>query len=279
MKWLKNRAERSFIFPAIIPALYLFVKLKYLYIQYAWISTMKKQKNSNHSVKVEKMVEFVETFDHYHQKFNFRNFFSCPVKLLKNLKLGSKFNHSLKHHGYLHSTIWKALYNFKIKKPRKQVVTNFSFKMFKICRFLRSSKCSKIIAEKRFTVVFGLFVLFSTGNIPFEYIWSKGSKLSGKAKLGTWTNSSMQNSMVILTFSIFGQKRLFGRIWYRGVAIVGLGWSLGRGATIVPGVFGTGSGFCVVQRNAGKFYFLFFRGFFPSVIKIFILGRVLGTRL
>ena len=150
MKLLKNRAERGFIFPAIIPALYLFVKLKYLYIQYAWISTMKKQKNSNHSVKVEKMVEFVETFDHYHQKFNFVNFFSCPVKLLKNLKLGSKFNHSLKHNGYLHSTIWKALYNFKIKKPRKQVVTNFSFKMFKICRFLRSSNCSEIRAELTF---------------------------------------------------------------------------------------------------------------------------------
>ena len=36
----------------------LLVKLKYLYIQYAWISIMKKQ-NSNQNVKIEKMMAFV----------------------------------------------------------------------------------------------------------------------------------------------------------------------------------------------------------------------------
>ena len=46
----------------------LLVKLKYLYIQYAWIS-IKKKENSNQNVKIEKMVAFVKTFDHYHQKF------------------------------------------------------------------------------------------------------------------------------------------------------------------------------------------------------------------
>ena len=54
----------------------LLVKLKYLYTQYAWISIMKKH-NSNQNVKVEKKV----VFDHYHHKFNFGIFFSCPVKL------------------------------------------------------------------------------------------------------------------------------------------------------------------------------------------------------
>ena len=58
----------------------LLVKLKYLYIQYAWISIMKKQ-NSNQNLKVEKMMIFVKTFDYYHRKFNFGIFFSCPVKL------------------------------------------------------------------------------------------------------------------------------------------------------------------------------------------------------
>ena len=52
--------------------------LKYLYIQYAWISIMKKQ-NSNQNVKVEKMVAFVKSFDHCYHKFNFDNFFSCPL--------------------------------------------------------------------------------------------------------------------------------------------------------------------------------------------------------
>ena len=58
----------------------LLVKLQYLYIQYAWISIMKKQ-SSNQNVKVEKMMVFVKTFDHYYHKFNFGDFFSCPVKL------------------------------------------------------------------------------------------------------------------------------------------------------------------------------------------------------
>ena len=39
----------------------LLAKLKNLYIQYAWISIMKKQ-NSNQNVKVEKMVVFVKTW-------------------------------------------------------------------------------------------------------------------------------------------------------------------------------------------------------------------------
>ena len=46
----------------------LLVKLKYLYIQYAWISILRKQ-NNNQNVKVEKMVVLVKTFDHYHHNF------------------------------------------------------------------------------------------------------------------------------------------------------------------------------------------------------------------
>ena len=49
----------------------LLVKLKSLYIQYT--SIMKKQ-YSNQNVKVEKMVVFVKTFDHYHYKLIFGNF-------------------------------------------------------------------------------------------------------------------------------------------------------------------------------------------------------------
>ena len=46
----------------------LLVKLKYLYIQYAWISIMKEQ-NSNQNEVVEKMVVLVKTVNHYHHKF------------------------------------------------------------------------------------------------------------------------------------------------------------------------------------------------------------------
>ena len=51
----------------------LLVKLKNLYIQFAWVSIMEKQ-NSNQNMKVE---------------FNFGNFFSCPVncKIISNCNL------------------------------------------------------------------------------------------------------------------------------------------------------------------------------------------------
>ena len=69
---------------------------------------MKKQNNQNE--KVEKMVVFVKTFEHYQCKFNLGNFFNCPVKLQKNLELKFKlkFNHGFTKHGYLHSAVWKA---------------------------------------------------------------------------------------------------------------------------------------------------------------------------
>ena len=61
----------------------LLVKLKYLYIQYAWISIMKKQ-NSNQNVKVEKMVVLVKTFDHYHNKFQL---FQLSCKIAKEFEI------------------------------------------------------------------------------------------------------------------------------------------------------------------------------------------------
>ena len=60
----------------------LLVKLKQLYIQYAWISVMKIQ-NSNQNVKVEKMVVLVKDFSHYHHKFQL---FQQTCKIVKQLE-------------------------------------------------------------------------------------------------------------------------------------------------------------------------------------------------
>ena len=60
----------------------LLVKLKYLYIQYAWISIMKKQ-NSNQNVKVEKMVVLAKTFDYHHYKFQL---FQLSCKIVKEFE-------------------------------------------------------------------------------------------------------------------------------------------------------------------------------------------------
>ena len=63
----------------------LLVKLKYLYIQYAWISIMKKKKkkNSDQNVKVERMVVRFKTFDHYYHKFEL---FQLPCKIVKEFE-------------------------------------------------------------------------------------------------------------------------------------------------------------------------------------------------
>ena len=57
----------------------LLVKLKYLYIEYAWISIMKKQ-NNNQNRKAEKMGVLVKTFHHYHHKFQL---FQLPCKIVQ----------------------------------------------------------------------------------------------------------------------------------------------------------------------------------------------------
>ena len=80
MKWLKNGPGKCLYFMQLFLHLdkILLIKLQYLYIQYAWISIMKKH-FSNQNGKVEKMVVLVKTFDHYHHH-NFQLFhLSCKI--------------------------------------------------------------------------------------------------------------------------------------------------------------------------------------------------------
>ena len=62
-------------------------------------------------LKRERMVEFVKTYGHYHDKFKFGHFFHFLSKILKDLhlKFRSKFNYVLTNHGYLHSAILHVL--------------------------------------------------------------------------------------------------------------------------------------------------------------------------
>ena len=61
------------------------------------------------------------------------NFFNCPVKLWRNLKLKfrSKFNHGSTNPGYLRSAVWKALYKFKIKRAKEARNSQFFFQNVK----------------------------------------------------------------------------------------------------------------------------------------------------
>ena len=115
---------------------------------------------------------FLKTFDYYHRIFNFGNFFSCPVKLQKNLKLKFrwKFNHGFINHGYLHSAVWKALCNFKVKRAQETRDTQFLFQNVKnneileIFKIFKNNRWINVYYTKMQTlVVLGLLVLFSTG--------------------------------------------------------------------------------------------------------------------
>ena len=51
----------------------------------------------------------------------------------KNLKLKfrPKFNHGFTDHGYLHSAVWKASYNFKVKRAQEARDDQFLFQNLK----------------------------------------------------------------------------------------------------------------------------------------------------
>ena len=101
-------------------------------------------------MKVEKVVVSVKTFGHYHHKFNFYLFFSCPAKLQKDLKLKfrSKFNHGFINLGYLHSAIWKTLYNFNVERAQEARDNQF---IFQNVQSNETSKCSKTADKLMFT--------------------------------------------------------------------------------------------------------------------------------
>ena len=67
------------------------------------------------------------------------------------MKFWSKFSFDFTNYDYFHSTDWRALYNFKIKRAHEAKRNWFSFKIFKIMRSLRPSKCLKTTVELAFT--------------------------------------------------------------------------------------------------------------------------------
>ena len=140
-KWGRERLYLSCNYSWTIFSLVksLLVKLKNFYIQHAWILIMKKQ-NSNQKCEGWKESGVCQ---------------KCwPLSSLEKdlkLKFRSKFNYSFTNHGYLHSAILKALYNFMEKEPTRQEATNFSFKLFKMMWFLRSPKFWKATVTLTFT--------------------------------------------------------------------------------------------------------------------------------
>ena len=140
----------SYNYPCIIPFLVKIslVKLKYLYFQYSWISIMKNKivtkwkgwKDVGTCQNVWPLSSQVSTFSTV--------LWNC--KRIWNWNLDRNLIMTLLIM-VICSAVWKTLYNIKIKEPRRQDIINFSFKMFKIMKSLRSSKCLKTTFEVTFT--------------------------------------------------------------------------------------------------------------------------------
>ena len=81
------------------------------------------------------------------------NFFDCPVKLWRNLKLKfrSKFDHHFTNYGYMHSAVWKAWWNFKIKRAQEARHNQFFFQNVQNNEIFETLKCLKRTAELAFT--------------------------------------------------------------------------------------------------------------------------------
>ena len=67
---------------------------------------------------------------------------------------------------------------------------------------------------------------FSAGNAMLGTVWSKKSKFQLKVKLDTYTNSNMQNSIVVFTFLVFDQKCPFLPNLVLKGKIISLSWNL-----------------------------------------------------
>ena len=146
------------------------MKILLVKLQYLYIRyawiSIKKKQNSNQNGKVGKMAVLVKTFDHCHHKFQL---FQLPNNMVKELE--TIYTNIMA----ICTVVWKALYNFNVKRAQE--------------------------ARHKFEISYLDYKYL------FGQIWSKKLKLSVEAEI--WyqkTNLNMQNSMTMLTSSVFDWK-------------------------------------------------------------------------
>ena len=137
-----------------------------------------KKEHSNQNVKVGKMVVFVKSLNHYHDKFQLFLTVLYNCKGIWNWKFRSKFNH-----GYLHSAVWKALHDVKIKRAQRARHNQFFSSMFTIMRSLRSSKCLRTTVESTFTTKKTKACSSSTASSVFDWKYFFWVNLVQKLKI------------------------------------------------------------------------------------------------
>ena len=90
------------------------------------------------------------------------------------LKFRSKFNHDFTNDGYLHSAVWKALYNFKIKRAQEARHNQFFFQ------------------NVQNNEIFEIFKMFKN-NSWINFYYTKSKRLFTTQKASPWTACSVFN--------------------------------------------------------------------------------------
>ena len=97
---------------------------------------------------------------------------------------------------------------------------------------------------------------FSSGNTLFGQIWSKKNQnCHFKLKFGTYTNSNMQNSMVMFILSVFDWKYPFWANLVQKVKIISWSWNLVARLIRI----------CRIQQCCSVFWFLSGNTFFGEI--------------
>ena len=146
------------------------------------------------------------------------------------LKLWSKFNHDFTNHGYLHRAVWKALYNFKIKRAQEARHNQLFFQNFQnneiseIFKMLQNNSWINVYYTKSKHVFLGLLVLFSTGNSYF------GVNLVQKLKIISLSRNFVPRLIQICKFLwewvfCFWLEIPFWANFVQKFKIAGLGWN------------------------------------------------------
>ena len=220
--------------------------------------------------------------------------------------------------------MWIGLRFKQAQEARDQEITNFSFKMFKIIRFSRSTKCSKTIVTLTFTtqkanacsLLDSLFcsVVSSLGKVGpkiqgaslrwnlllrliqicripwwfhFFFFWPEipflgkfgqlNQNCQFELKFGSKTNSNMQNSMMIFSFSAFSHKYSSWANLFQKSKINCSKWSLLQSLIGICGIKWWCPFYLFYTRNT--LFGLPFLGKFGPNIKIVSLSLQLVQRL
>ena len=152
------------------------------------------------------------------------------------MKFRSQFNHNFTDHGYLHSAVWKALYNFEKKRTQEAKHNQIFFQyvqydeIFEIFKMFKNMLKVKFDTKTNSNMQNSMMVAFICFKLKiatrFVKFWPENRSCQFKLKLGTETNLDMKNSIVMFIFLCFYTEVYFPWNFVPKIKIVCWNWNL-----------------------------------------------------